>query len=273
MSEQNSCYYYKSVHRTEYERVWDCVIDCCYILVMEHSKRIESILKQIESIPVSQVIFQFNKGFKTCKKLDLKKQQSNYDICHANKQCFQHALDHGYQRVLVLEDDCLFDDRIHDVSILHSIRNFLVKKNPMVYNLGPCPFIANPFYIFNDHIHAFAAQSAHAMIYDKRYMLTYIQDVTQDRIFLNHIDAYNSLNMCSYTYKKPIAYQLYTDTENSQTMVWGLNPFIQSYIVKPLQLDKKHQPGFDIIFLFGKWFLFFLCILCTFIIYCCRTIL
>jgi hypothetical protein len=91
---------------------FDSCIDCTYVLIMEGSPREKHIREEVAKAGItSRVIYQYNKGYKKCRK-NLRVQKTNYDLEHALKNAFRDALDRGYVRILVLEDDCEFDDRI-----------------------------------------------------------------------------------------------------------------------------------------------------------------
>jgi hypothetical protein len=214
---------------------------------MENSDRRKSIEKQIKNIPVERVCFQINQGYKKCAK-SLLKQQPNYDLCHAYKMCFKHALNQGYRRILVMEDDCIFDEKIHDSEILNDIREFIMRKDPEVYNLGPLPMIPNPLSLMYNHYHTLFQQSTHCVIYSDTYMRKFIQI---ENIPLGHIDVYNQITTRMFCYKTPLAYQTYTKTENTSTWPHGYDT-IARVVIKPLQLDTKPQHGFHVLYFIGK---------------------
>ena len=109
---------------------YDGVIECTYVLLMENSKREEQILRQIEDAKVtSKVVIQYNKGYKKCEK-NLKVNRPNYDLVHALKNVFKHALDRGYSRIIVLEDDCQFDESIRDPVVVNDLRTFFGSTRP-----------------------------------------------------------------------------------------------------------------------------------------------
>lgn len=259
MKLDNSCFSYKELTLHDGLGVWDDVVDCCYVLLMANSSREKQIMEQIQSVPVSRVIFQINQGFRKCNKPFLKAQQTNYDLVHAFQTCFQHALSNKYKRILVLEDDCSFDNRIRDPYILNSIRHFLKTTNPDIYHLGSPLFFPNPLYVFNEHIRVLPGLhflTAHACIYNQRHMLSYINHLQKHS--LGHADNYNCTSKLLYTYKIPLAYQIFPHTENSNYWnhgIYGYN-LLKFFILGRLNLHKQPQPGFDILYSFCKGFVF-----------------
>ena len=106
----DSCYYYREYKLPKGNL--DSTVDCTYVLIMHDSPREDQIYQHImKAEPTSRVIFQYNYGYKKCNK-SLRKNKPNIDLEHAVKTMFKHALDSGYKRILVLEDDCEFDERI-----------------------------------------------------------------------------------------------------------------------------------------------------------------
>ena len=118
-----NCYYYDEYTLGSVGSL-DSVVDCTYVLIMTNSSRKEQIKQQLQYAGLtSNIIFQYNRGYKTCDK-QLKHNKPNYDLCHANQTAFKHALNRGYNRILLLEDDCEFDSRIQDPKILSDINHF-----------------------------------------------------------------------------------------------------------------------------------------------------
>lgn len=221
----------------------DTIVDCTYVLTMTNSARQEQIKQQLKhACLTSKIVFQYNHGYKRCAK-PLKHNQPNYDLCHANQTAFKHALSQGYERILLLEDDCEFDNRIKDQKILSDIKHFLHDNDPSIYNLGPVICFRSPIDILlgRDHRRMLMSFTTHAVIYNRNYMEWSIHN----SCLFGHTDATHNTHWSKFTYKLPLAYQKATFTENARDG-WGyLFPILNSLIYKPFNLDKQTQPGYD----------------------------
>ena len=237
------CYYYEEFHITQGNL--DPSIDCTYILIMHGSPRKEQIYQNVvKSNLTTNVVFQYNYGYKKCEK-SLRKQGPNYDLEDANKKAFKHALDRGYKRILLLEDDCEFDERIRDPQVVADINKFLIEKNPLIYNLGPVVSVASPFDIVTQKKHHLLLYNSatHAMIYNENYM----RYALNTDYMLGHADFETTRHASKYMYHKPVAYQKVEQTENAK-QGWGyIWPLLNTFMIKPTGVDKQVQPGFDML--------------------------
>lgn len=224
--------------------VFDDVVDCTYVMLMEDSPRESHILETISKhTPTSKCIIQYNQGYKKCKK-DIKKQLPNHDLVHCLQTVFKHAMKNGYYRILVLEDDCIFDERIHDPEIVNDITTFISENDPKIYSLGTLMHIPLPWEpIFRKHHRLLWATCTHAMIYNLKYMTE-----VYDKEFVGPCtDVEINRHLDKFTYYKPIAYQTFPDTENSKLgwIIPGLKECSNFIFFKPFGLTHKPQPGFD----------------------------
>jgi hypothetical protein len=246
------CYTYEYIvnERRMLSSGLDSVIDACYVLCMTGSEREATIRSQFQYVPVSHIYLQLNDGFKKCEKR-LTQQKTHFDLFDAYKQAFSHALKNDYTRVLVIEDDCIFDKkRITDECILSDIREFIQNKNPSVYNLGPIfPLVLNPFHIFKKHKRLLMGFTTHAVIYNECIMRKVMLDKSP---ITGHIDLYSLINSSVCCYYKPLAYQLYTRTDNS--INWGPHAnMLFRCVLQPLGLHHNPQPGFDRMYCIMKY--------------------
>lgn len=222
---------------------YDGVIECTYVLLMENSKREEQILRQIEDAKItSKVTIQYNKGYKKCEK-NLRVNKPNYDLENALKNVFKHALNQGYSRIIVLEDDCQFDERIGDPVVVNDLRTFLDRRDPQIYNLGMTLSLISPtdVLLHNKNQRLLYTTCTHAVIYNK----TYMENALTREFMLGHADFEMNRVWSKYTYTYPLAYQIFEDTENKKEG-WGyIGKIVDILILKPLKLDTQVQPGFD----------------------------
>jgi hypothetical protein len=236
------CYYYEEFHVTQGSL--DPSVDCTYVLIMHGSPRKQQIYQNIvKSNLTTNVVFQYNYGYKKCDK-DLRKRGPNYDLEDANKKAFKHALDRGYKRILLLEDDCEFDERVRDPKVIEDLNSFLIEKNPSIYSLGTTFSLSSPIDIVTQKKHHLLLynSAAHAVLYNEDYM-RYAIDTD---FMLGHSDFETNRHTSKYTYHKPVAYQKVEETENAREG-WGyVWPILNNLIVKPTGIDKQVQPGYDI---------------------------
>lgn len=237
----DSCYYYRDYQLPNGNL--DPSVDCTYVLIMHDSPREHQIYQHItKAEPTSKIVFQYNYGYKKCEKF-LRENKPNIDLEDAVKTIFKHALERGYKRILVLEDDCEFDERITDPEVYQDLNMFLMKNNPSVYNFGSIFPIVSPFDIISNKQHQLILCNftAHATIYNDKYMKYAIDH----DFMLGHADFETNRHVSKYTHNTPLAYQKVEKTENASKGWWYIWDFIENVIVKPYGIDKKVQPGYD----------------------------
>lgn len=224
---------------------FDACVDCTYVLVMDGSPRESTIRKEVTAAGItSRVVYQYNRGYKKCRK-NLREQKPNYDLEHALKHAFTDALKRGYDRILVLEDDCEFDDRIRNPKIIEDVCGFLKSNNPDIYTLGSVLPVVNPL-TFSNHQRLLLNSSSHAILYNRKYMEWLINN---DCIF-GHVDFETNRHWSKFTYKIPLAYQKVVPTENTAEGWGGYYEVSNTLLFKPSGIDVKVQPGYDLI---KKW--------------------
>lgn len=237
---------------------FDSCIDCTYVLLMEGTPRETQIREHVTRGGVtSRVVYQYNKGFKKCHK-NLRVQKTNYDLEHALKNAFRDALGKGYERILVLEDDCEFDDRIRNPKIIDDVYGFLSSINPDVYTLGSFLPVVNPL-TFSNHQRLLLNFGSHAIVYNRRYMDWFIKN----DCMLGHVDFEINRHWSKFTYKLPLAYQKVVPTENTKEGWCGYYEVLDFLLFKPLGIDRNVQPGYDII---KKWSDILVVLLCVWVL-------
>lgn len=237
----DSCYYYREYKLPKGNL--DSTVDCTYVLIMHDSPREDQIYQHImKAEPTSRVFFQYNFGYKKCNK-SLRENKPNIDLEDAYKTAFKHALERGCKRILVLEDDCEFDERIRDPEIVEDLNTFFTEKNPDIYNLGTTFGFPLPTDVIVGKTHQLLMynSASHAVIYNDKYMNFAIEN----NFLGGHSDFETNRHLSKYTYKFPLAYQKVVETENAKEG-WGSAYFLlDNLIVKPSGIDKIVQPGYD----------------------------
>lgn len=227
----------------------DNIIDAIYVLLLEGSDRTTSVYEQINELKLCKKCYiQINKGYKKCKK-KLRKQNSTFDLLHANYTCFKHANKKNFNRILVLEDDFLFSSYIKNSQIIKKIDLFLKNNKCNVYSFGNLIGNRN---IISRHCIMELVGGAHAMIISKYVRDTFIEDYYENDI---QMDYYYNKFKHKYTYIFPLCYQKFRDTENKK--IW--NNWFYDISIKLLLLDKYPYIGFNIlnilnIFLFTRFY-------------------
>lgn len=252
----SSCYHFQTRY---YEKGFlDNSVDATYIIHLEGNGRYEHIQNQLSTYhPTKHVHILINKGFKKCHK-NIPDQVSTYDLVDAFLHIFEHANDNGYDNILVLEDDFIFDTSIHNSRICSDISTFLndYKHTSIVYYLGCLPFIRTGS--FSTHNRILLSAGTQSCIYSKK---TREYALMEDRAAITDWDIY--LNSCPhlfsrYGYYRPLCNQLHIDTENSDNW-WnplGLADFVKK-IKKLFKMDTQLEPGHQFFYMFSL-FIFWL---------------
>lgn len=259
----DSCYYYREYRLPKGNL--DPSVNCTYVLIMHDSPREDQIYQHImKAEPTSRVVFQYNFGYKKCNKT-LRANKPNIDLEDAYKTVFKHALDRGYTRILVLEDDCEFDERIRDPSIINDLNTFFIEKNPDIYNLGSFFSFISPIDIISNNTHQLIMynSASHADVYNDKFM----KYAVDHDFMMGHSDFETNRHLSKYAYKFPLAYQKIVETENAKEG-WGtVFMLLDKFVVKPSGIDKQVQPGYDNIKKVMDFTAVLSCILCVLIIF------
>jgi len=250
------CYSFE--YRKYKEGILDSFVDATYILTLVGSERINNINKQLEYIiPTKNVFIVLNKGYKKCYKI-LTKNLPPYDITDAYFNTIEHSLKNNFNNILILEDDFIFSEKLKNKNIINEIDLFFLKnkKKSFYYNLGTIPYLFLPnINICNNTFKSIFCLFAHANIYTKNIRLEVIKQINNKNI--RAWDFFLNDNYDNYFYKYPLIYQTFPITDNRN--VWysdnnnsllnnSLN-YITSIFFKMLQLDKKPEPGFSILYI------------------------
>lgn len=228
------------------------IIDSAYVLAMEDSPRIKTILQRLQfAIPCRKVVIQYNKGYKHCYKPNLKKQKSLYDITDAYYHAFYHYKNNtpnGYERVMILEDDFIFTPLIKEKKTLSDIKGIISSKKPDILQLGHVLSIYNPFFLFysnyNFKKHLYAP-SAHCVIYCKSFIDKFTSDYSIGKFPYDHYDKAFSIDYSNiWVYNKPLGIQPFENTENSKTWnILGINTTdFMLFFIERFKLNDKDDP-------------------------------
>lgn len=253
-----SCYKFTELH---YKDPIFKTVEATYIIHLEGNGRLPAIESQLQRFhPTETVYIAFNKGYKKCKK-DEHINKPPRDLIDAFYTVFKDAEQKGYERVLVLEDDFIFDDEILDKQHPAEIERFLMEKQGQhfIYYLGTLP--ALQLSTFGLHNRVFLSGGTHSCIYTKAFIQNLLQNVPQNTVI--DWDYYTTYKCTQYKYHKSLCYQIFPETENQKH--WGDdNNFIYlcfQYIIIPfikyIKIDKTPQPGYTIFEILSKCIVWF----------------
>jgi len=268
MEENLQCYHFKALHFEKGEL--DEVLDATYIIHLKDNGRFESITQNLRQYQPSKIVYiVFNEGFKKCKKSDFIKLPCD-DLIDANLQILKHANKMKYNNVLVLEDDYFFSDKIKEETHKNNVIQFLNghQERPCLYLLGCVPMLMAPYN--STHYRPIFSGGTHSNIYNKS-MRDIIINTKQQSIL--DWDEFCIWNRYKYTYYIPLCYQLFPETENSKS--WGKNNSIIIHYFKQLgpsisrilNMDKKAEPGYTIVYILSKLIFWIIIILIIYIIW------
>ena len=236
------------------------LVDATYVIHLKGNGRYNDVKKQLDQYPFTKVVhIVLNEGYKKCKKLNI--DSTMKDIVDANLYCMNHANEQNYDNILILEDDFIVNNTIHEHT--DNINAFVRKHSnqEFVYRLGCIPGCMFPYDRYN---YTGTSLGAHAVMYSNRMRSKILKT--------NELDDWDdTLNTyTTYIYYTPIIYQLFPQTENKKN--WGGNDgmfkihvYIIYFIINILHLDKQVEPGYSIIYFFAKWWIILL-LLISFII-------
>ena len=264
----NRCYHFKKI--TYSQGVLDETVDATYIIHLEGNGRYDDILNQLEQIQPTKVVYiVFNKGYKNCEKNKNIKLPA-HDLVDAFLEIFEHSNSpmQNYNNILILEDDYIFNEKITHETNRTSICTFLNhhKNEDFQYLLGCIPFIKMPCSLDLNHYRSIISSGTHAIIYSKKNRENLLRGDNK----IEDWDIYNCFHSIRYTYKEPLCFQLFPETENSKH--WGEHNYllyllanILKYVFKMLNLHEQIEPGYSFFYIVSKLIpILFLCFIIRF---------
>jgi len=232
-------------------------VDAAYVIHLEGNGRLDSVREQLAKNPVAALVhIVHNKGYKkTGKKLP--KQSPSHDLVDAYKYVFADAEGKGYGNILVLEDDFFFREDLTAADVAEV--NKFVRNNSnrrMVYHLGCIPALMVPVDTRGNYM--IAGSSTHAAVYTKKmrkYVLNY-------KGVIDDWDWFITFATPRFAYTRPLAYQLYPETENSNNWMTLLGiTYLVKIWIRILKLDVQPEPGYSICYFVAKSMFYLGCIL------------
>lgn len=248
MNINNQCYRHEriSTHNKHDNQIIFPNVDMTYVLIMVGSKHEERVRRQLEDYPFTRNIYvQWNYGFKNCNK-HLAKQKTDSDLSDAYTIAFSHAIQHNYDRILILEDDFVVNG-ITNVD-RKNIYDFLDIYNPEILTLGSILIkSSDKYYLNNNFLQIYVKYGTHAMIYNKNTINKLYVNLYSDK---TNIDDLTNKLCKIYSYKLYLIIQLFPKTENRSN--WHSNKFQQllsNFLIWILGLDneKRYKNAYKLI--------------------------
>jgi hypothetical protein len=244
---KSDCYTYNL--NTFDNGIFDRSVDATYIIHLEGNGRYDRIIEQLDKYhPTKLVYIVFNKGYKKCKK-NLKIDLPRYDLIDAFLNVFKHAVKHGYNNIIVLEDDFIFNDLVLDPVIQSRVNSFIKDRGDtsFIYLLGSLPLFQVPY---DNHHNYVKSGGMHSVIYSKKFIE---ETLKRDQKTIDDWDIDSNWKVNRFTYYKPLCYQTFPLTENRKS--WQLSTLllvITDIIFKALNLNKEVEPGYTIFNILSK---------------------
>jgi hypothetical protein len=241
-------------------------VEAMYIIHLEGNGRLQSVIDQLQKYKLTKEVYiLLNKGYKKCKK-DEYIRLPRYDLIDCFLKIMKDAKQKRYNNILILEDDFIFNKDILEEKITNHIDNFLKNNNKklFLYYIGALPYLQIPTY--NQENILLLCSGAHSIIYPKTF-INYINLINKKKI--EDWDVYLNFNFKRYIYYKPLCYQLFPETENSNNCVNTLyiaRP-LSKILFKILNLDKEIEPGYMIMYNFSIYIYYIIILLLLFLIY------
>jgi hypothetical protein len=185
-----------------------------------------------------KTIFQYNKGFRACKKPSTIV-KSNNDIIHAYYTAFEYSKD--MNNVIILEEDAevLYYTKGH-----YNIIDDYVSNDFKVFSFATC----GVFTKLNENFYNVdVAHGTHAQIFSRQERLKIMHNMENNN-FLGEIDT-TYLKQNVVVYKHPLIVQLHPETENFNN--WSGNRTLNRLGIKIIGLD-KNKSGWEIIYILSK---------------------
>ncbi len=243
MNINNQCYRHEriSTHNKYDNQIIFPNVDMTYVLIMVGSKHEERVRRQLNDYPFTRNIYlQWNYGFKNCRK-HLEKQYSLYDLSDAYMIAFSDAIQHNYDRILILEDDFVVNG-ITNIDI-KNINDFLEIYNPEILTLGSIIMESSDNFFFNNNfLQIHNKGGTHAMIYNHNVFYNLYTKLYSEKINIDNLTN----KVCNmYSYKLPLIIQLFPKTENrdnwfskkdSKFIMW-----LSDFVIWLLGLDNEKR--------------------------------
>ena len=154
-------------------------INATYVLHLEGSPRIAKVKSQLSEQPLTKLNYIMrNPGYKKVKK-PLPRQNSEADIAFSHYIACKHALKNLYDKIIVLEDDFIFENELQDPDVAQKVQDFMTTSVDH-YFLGCTPFMALPCSWDLTHWKVLYGGCLHAVIHSCSGMQKLVESYEKD---------------------------------------------------------------------------------------------
>jgi hypothetical protein len=196
-----NCYSYENIAESENPLFKN--VDLTIVLTMKDSNRFkkDNLLLNLSK----KTVYQYNKGFKACKKPDSIKRTVE-DLTHAYYTAFEYSK--NYNNIIILEDDA----EVLNYNPIHykKIDNYIGSNNFTVISMGSLGFFTKKNKMFYE-THPMAHTQAQIISKNSR---SDMQKLMLSKNFIGHVDAFYFSEQNVLVYHEPLIVQVLSDTEN-----------------------------------------------------------
>lgn len=223
-----NCYSYENIAESENPLFKN--VDLTIVLTMKDSNRFKKdpLLLNLSK----KTIYQYNKGYKACKKPDNIKRTTE-DVTHAYYTAFEYAK--NYDNIIILEDDA----EVLNYNPIHykKIDNYIGSNEFTIISMGSLGFFTkiNELFYSTDPM-AFA--QAHILSKKTR---SEIQKDMLSKKFNGHVDGVYFSPKNVLVYHEPLIIQVLAETENFQT--WEGAPLWAHRLAAKIQGLRESKQG------------------------------
>lgn len=206
----DDCYETETLHfdNPAFEKICLTVL----ITMKDSNRRVQYMRQLSENKPTATVVILHNKGFKKCRKENVR--NTLQDLWHANQKAISlSSLLQKNKPLLILEDDVEFLPNFQTNARL--IEKFFIRqKGACSYNLGSHVVLSVPS--FASHIRVLLGGTNQAVLYNAKAL----KKMSSVQIGMVPHDLVLTLKIKTYIYKKPLTFQKLTQTANSKA--WNI---------------------------------------------------
>jgi len=222
------CYSYENIAESENPLFKN--VDLTIVLTMEDSNRFKNdpLLLNL----TKKTIYQYNKGYKNCKKPDNIKRTTE-DVTHAYYTAFEYAKNYG--NIIILEDDA--EVLNYNPAHYKKIDNYIGSNEFTIISMGSLGFFTKQDELFY-HTDPMAFAQAHILSKKTR---TEIQKDMLSKKFNGHVDGVYFSPKNVLVYHEPLVIQVLSETENFQT--WEGAPLWAHRLAAQIQGLRENKQG------------------------------
>jgi hypothetical protein len=229
--------------------LFDESIDATFIITLKESTERHKLMTEElnKYIPTSKIFIVYGQSYKQVSK-SLNNQYISYsyeDLLKSNLIIFDIADKLLYKKILILEDDFVFSDRLQNPLIIENFNLFLNTTHLDLYTMGSMPFIIKEDYGYHFKIEDF--YSMVSVVYTINYRKQ-IKNMVKNQKYPYKLDIEGLTNYVpgiKYIHRYPLVMQSFPETENYQHWLTNMTPgyyievLFYRVMIKLQNLDKR----------------------------------